>query len=128
VAIEQRFLELDRATLSVDRLAAELGRYAELYGLEGRDGEPFWRERYPVFPAVHCVLAGAPRAALERRRSTTLALLHSDPRLSSSPEVSISICLLEDLQRDGPFAPIFRDVSDPLRPVEWLGCEGGQDV
>ncbi|HEY2479868.1 MAG TPA: replication-relaxation family protein [Solirubrobacterales bacterium] len=31
VAIEQRFLEIDRATLSVDRLAAELVRYAELY-------------------------------------------------------------------------------------------------
>lgn len=59
VAIEQRFLELDRATLSVDRLAAELVRYAELYRLAGKDGEPLWRLRYPVFPPVHCVLAGA---------------------------------------------------------------------
>lgn len=128
VSIEQRFLELDRATLSVDRLAAELGRYAELYGLEDRHGEPLWRERYPVFPAVHCVLTGAPRATLERRRSTTLALLHSDPRLSRSPAVSISICLLEDLQRDGPFAPIFRDVGHPARPVDWLGAKDGRDA
>jgi hypothetical protein len=41
VAIEQRFLELDRATLSVDRLAAELVRYAELYRLAGEDEGPF---------------------------------------------------------------------------------------
>jgi hypothetical protein len=57
----------------------------------------------------------------ERRRSTTIALLRSDPRLSRTPRVSISICLLEDLQAKGPFAPIFRDVRDPERAVSWLG-------
>ena len=121
-AIEQRFLELDRATLSVDRLAAELARYAELYrAREAEGGEPLWRGRYPVFPPVHCVLAGAPRRALSRRRSTASVLLAADPLLSRTPEVAISICLLEDLRRDGPFAPVFRDVRDPGRPVDWLG-------
>jgi hypothetical protein len=121
VAIEQRFLELDRATLSVDRLAAELARYAELHRLTGADGEPLWRECYPVFPPVHCVLTGGRRAALERRRATTIAMLGTDPRFTRKPEVAVSICLLEDLGRDGPFAPIFRDASDPARPVDWLG-------
>jgi hypothetical protein len=121
-AIEQRFLELDRATLSVDRLAAELARYAELYGArEGRGGEPLWRRHYPVFPPVHCVLTGAPRRVLARRRATVSVLLARDPLLSGTPEVSISICLLEDLQREGPFAPVFRDVRDPGRAVDWLG-------
>jgi hypothetical protein len=121
VAIEQRFLELDRATLSVDRLAAELARYAELHRLSGADGEPLWRERYPVFPQVHCVLTDGRRAVLERRRATTLAMLGTNPRFTREPEVSISICLLEDLEREGPFAPIFRDASDPARPIDWLG-------
>jgi hypothetical protein len=122
VAIEQRFMEVDRATLSVDRLAGELARYADLHRLAGNDGgEPLWRNRYPVFPPVHCVLTGGSRAVLGRRRSATLALLSSDPRLAREPEVSVSICLLEDLERDGPFAPIFRDASDPARPVDWLG-------
>ncbi|HEV7771348.1 MAG TPA: replication-relaxation family protein [Solirubrobacterales bacterium] len=121
VAIEQRFLELDRATLSVDRLAAELARYAELHRLSGADGEPRWRERYPVFPPVHCVLTGGRRAVLERRRATTIAMLGTNPRFTREPEVAVSICLLEDLEREGPFAPIFRDASDPARPVDWLG-------
>jgi protein involved in plasmid replication-relaxation len=121
VAIEQRFLELDRATLSVDRLAAELARYAELHRLTGADGEPMWRERYPVFPPVHCVLTGGRRSVLERRRATTLAMLGTDPRFTREPEVAVSICLLEDLEREGPFAPIFRDANDPARPVDWLG-------
>lgn len=123
VAIEQRFLEIDRATLSVDRLAGELARYAELHRLAGGDGEPLWRSRYPVFPPVHCVLTGGRRAVLERRRASVLALLRSDPRLDQSPEVTISICLLEDLRREGPFAPIFRAVADPGEPVNWLGVD-----
>lgn len=121
VAIEQRFLELDRATLSVDRLASELARYAELHRLGGADREPRWRERYPLFPPVHCVLTGAGRAVLERRRATTIALLGTDPRFTRERGVAISICLLEDLKREGPFAPIFRDARDPARPVDWLG-------
>jgi hypothetical protein len=121
VAVEQRFLEIDRATLTVDRLAAELARYPELFRLAGGDGEPLWRSRYPVFPPVHCVLTGGSRAVLERRRATAIALLGSDPRLARAPEVSISICLLEDLQAHGPFAPIFRDAREPSQPVDWLG-------
>jgi hypothetical protein len=122
IAIEQRFLELDRATLSVDRLAAELARYAELHrAREAKGGEPLWRARYPVFPPLHCVLTGATRRALKRRRSTASVLLASDPLLSRTPEVAISICLLEDLQREGPYGPVFRDVRDPGRPVDWLG-------
>lgn len=121
VALEQRFLELDRATLSVDRLVVELAGYADLYRAEGGDGEPAWRAFYPRFPVVHCVLAGAPRAALERRRKSVIALLRSTPRMAQTPEVRTSICLLEDLQAHGPFEPIFVEVRDPDKQVDWLG-------
>jgi hypothetical protein len=121
VALEQRFLELDRATLSVDRLVVELVRYGELYRARAGKGEPLWAAHYPRFPAVHCVLAGAPRPALERRRRSVLALLRGNPRLAGAPEARISICLLEDLKEQGPFAPIFAGARDPGRPVDWLG-------
>lgn len=121
VALEQRFLELDRATLSVDRLVVELAAYAELYRATGGDGEPAWRAYYPRFPAVHCALAEASRAALERRRKSVIALLRSNPLVARTREVRISICLLEDLEEHGPFAPIFVDVRDPGKGVDWLG-------
>lgn len=122
VAIEQRFLEIDRATLSVDRLAAELVRYAELHQLAGEGGEPLWRSRYPIFPPVplrprrrkpgH---AGAP--PLDRHRPAA----KRSPTRPRTEKVTISFCLFEDLQAEGPFAPIFRDFRNPEQPIDWLG-------
>lgn len=120
VVVEQRFLELDRATLSVDRLAAELARYGRLLRAEGKQGEPLWRSQYPSFPPIICVLAGADRAALRRRRDTAIAILQNDLDFTESPDLSVRLCLAEDLAEHGPFAPIFRDVSDPNPSVSWL--------
>jgi protein involved in plasmid replication-relaxation len=121
IAIEQRLIELDRATLSVDRLVSELARYAQLYRAADKKGERLWRSRYVVFPRIICVLTGAPRKALVRRREVALLLLGSDPYLSNAPQVEISFCLLDDLKRKGPFKPIFRSVGEPERKVNWLG-------
>ncbi len=121
ISIEQRFLELDRATLSVDRLFDELARYGELYAAADHDGEPLWREHYPAFPPVLCVLTGADRAVLERRRASVNALLRIDPRLTAASQPQILTCLLEDLKESGPFAPIFHDIRNPARPVNWIG-------
>ncbi len=120
VAVQQRFLEIDRSTLSVDRLATELGRYAELYRAADEGGRPLWRGKYPSFPPVLCVLSGGERRALERRRMTTTALLRSDPQMSRTPEVSILFCLEKDLCAEGPFASIFTDLREPGAPVSWV--------
>ena len=120
VVVEQCFLELDRATLSVDRLAAELARYALLLRAEGKRGEPLWRAQYPSFPPVLCVLAGASREALQRRRDTAVALLQSNLHFEASPELSVRFCLAEDLAEHGPFAAIFTDAREPEEPVDWL--------
>lgn len=118
---EQRFVEVDRATLSIERLAAELARYGQLYRARGKGGEPVWGSHYPSFPPVICALAGAPRKALFRRRNMALVLLESSPELSSAYGVRIGFCLLDDLRSRGPFAPIFREVGAPDREVNWLG-------
>jgi Replication-relaxation len=125
VVVEQRFLELDRATLSIDRLTAQLGRYAVLYKATGSGGEPTWTRRYPWFPPVLCVLTGASRAALERRRETAVAMLSRDLELRRTPDVSIRLCLAADLAEAGPFEPIFIDCRDPARPTDWLVREQG---
>lgn len=130
-SIAYRFIELDRATRSAADLARRLGRYARLYHrtvpTEEAGGEPveLWSRLYPVFPAVLVVLAGRPRDRLEDRRRTVLALCDQDPDLTETPEVEVSICLLDELAEHGPFAPICRTVAEPGRAVDWLGEEAG---
>jgi hypothetical protein len=122
-----RLLELDRATVPTDTLAAKLARYTDLYhhAPAGRGGQassqPAWQARYPIFPDIICVLAGQPRAALTRRAQTVLALCREDPQLQATPEVRVSLALLEDLQAKGPFAAIWRDPKDPGQTLDWLG-------
>lgn len=130
-SIVYRFIELDRATRSAFDLAQRIGRYARLYrrtvSAEGPGGDPvaLWSRLYPVFPTVLLVLAGRPRDRLEVRRRTVLALLAQDPDLAETPEVEVSVCLLDDLAGRGPFAPICRTVADPGKAVDWLGEEAG---
>lgn len=123
--VEQRFLELDRATRSAEGLARELALYARLRRAEGQGGVALWRDRYPAFPSVLCVLAGARAELLRRRRGAVLAFLGVDPAVGSTPSTPIRICLLEDLCAEGPFAPIFQEAREPGREVDWLGEEPG---
>ncbi|MHB1467609.1 MAG: replication-relaxation family protein [Solirubrobacteraceae bacterium] len=118
---ESRLLELDRATLASETLAGKLSRYAKLYRYT-RAGQntPAWRARYPIFPGVLCVLAGAPAAALQRRRDVVLALCREDPQLKTTPEIELTIGLLSDLKTEGPYAAIWRQ-PDKASLVNWLG-------
>lgn len=128
-SIAYRFIELDRATRANADLAHRIARYVRLYRrtvpVDGSSGEapPLWSRLYPVFPTVLIVLAGRARDRLEDRRRTVLALCAQDPELTETPQVEVSICLLADLVERGPFAPVFRQLADPGRPVDWLGEE-----
>jgi Replication-relaxation len=130
-SIAYRFIELDRATRSAADLAHRLGRYARLYRrivpVESSAGgsAALWGRLYPVFPTVLVVLAGRSRDRLEERRRIVLALCRQDPDLAETPEVEVSICLLDDLAERGPFAPICRTLAEPGKPVDWLGEEVG---
>lgn len=129
-SIAYRFVELDRANRSAADLARRIGRYARLHRREipadgGRGSVALWERLYPVFPTVLVVLAGRPRDRLEDRRRTVLAICRQDPDLADSPEVEVSICLLADLDADGPFAPICRTAAEPEAPVDWLGEGSG---
>ncbi|HVA19901.1 MAG TPA: replication-relaxation family protein [Solirubrobacteraceae bacterium] len=118
-----RLLELDRATLPTEMLAGKLARYARLYHYT-RTGQkaPAWRACYPVFPGVICVLTGDITKALERRLQSVLALCSEDRELQQTPEVGISICLLDDLTAQGPFAAIWRRPGIEQR-LGWLDTQ-----
>lgn len=116
-----RFVELDRATRANNDLARRLARYATLYRhTDPTAGAPAWRRLYPVFPELLVVLAGADRSRLERRRETVLALCEQEDELAATPQVRISICLLDDLAAHGPFAAIFHTPADPDTATDWL--------
>jgi hypothetical protein len=125
------FVEVDRATVGPERLAAKPPAYERLHryvrtvpgrrptlqepGLEER------RRRYPLFPRVLFVLDGTGPAGIESRvtalRATArqLALsrfLHDVPVLAAS---------LADLLNEGPSAPVWRPVHDPDQRVHWTG-------
>jgi len=125
-----RLLELDRATVPTDTLASKLARYADLYrhtpAGRGQASGPAWQARYPIFPEIICVLAGQPRATLTRRAQTVLALCREDPKLQRTPEVRVSLALLEDLQAHGPYTPIWRRPTNPTQTVDWLGRNRGR--
>jgi hypothetical protein len=125
IAIYQRFVEVDRATLSAERLVAELARYGQLYrAREKGSGDPLWSYYYYSFPAVICALTGGSRKALRRRLDVALWLLGKHPALDRAYDVSIYFCFLDDLKDRGPFAPIFYAVGEPQEAVNWIGESG----
>ncbi|MEX2620255.1 MAG: replication-relaxation family protein [Egibacteraceae bacterium] len=123
-----RFVELDRATMSVQELGEKLRRYVtyETYvPRDAHDGRPAWQQRYPGMPGVVLVLTGKPRRLLERRRAMLFAVCHLDPTIREAIDQgrapSVSVVLLEDLQREGPFAGVFLRPGAPDTPVNVIG-------
>ena len=124
LAFHYAFLEIDRATQPVDALATKLARYTALHTYVPKgQSERAWREHYPVFPLVLCLLSGTPSPqALKRRERTVLALCATDPKLADNPHVHIRFAHLTDLIEYGPFAAIFHAPTDPDVAVDWLGA------
>jgi hypothetical protein len=122
-AFYYRFIELDRNNRPSNDLAIKLGRYEDLYpridqaAKPGALPEPVWARHYPAFPTPLVALANGSRKTLERRRDIVLALCRQDRRET----LDLSVCLLDDLMQHGPFAPIFRTIDAPDKPVDWLG-------
>lgn len=113
---QQAFVELDRATMSVHRLATKVEHYVSYYhyrpttarnrGADGL-GRRAWRQRYLRFPAVLLVLTGQPEDTLDRRIRRLRAQCQRDIRLTAMSEhVAASATTLTRLRRLGPFAPI----------------------
>ncbi|MGA5454166.1 replication-relaxation family protein [Streptomyces umbrinus] len=120
------FVEVDRATMSSERLAAKLIEYARLWSYEpqpvGRrrptEG-PGWLRWYPKFPRVLFVLTGAGRQAMDNRISDLQAMAAHHPLVAElAREVPLGAIVLEDLEEHGPTS----DVWVPLaggKPRPW---------
>lgn len=124
-----RFVELDRATMSVREVATKLANYARLHRYQpvarpGASEAPRgWKQHYHRrFPKVMVVMCGRPAPTLARRRASLLEVVRRDPRImAAADELGISVTTLEDLHQRGPFAPVFWRPGDLTTPVDVLG-------
>lgn len=110
------FMEVDRSTMSSERLAAKLIEYARLFQYEAQpvgrrrpaSTGPAWLRWYPVFPRVLFVLTGASRARLDNRISDLQAMVAHHPLVAAlAREVQLGATILEDIEDHGPSGPVW---------------------
>ncbi|GAA4898901.1 replication-relaxation family protein [Streptomonospora salina] len=121
----QFFIEVDRATMSLPRLAAKLVNYARYYdyvpesppapgGRRIGRRQPAWKSRYNRFPRLLVVFTGANPTRLENRMLDLAARLQEAPYLAAErAQFQVGGVLLDQLVEHGPTAPIFRSLLAP---------------
>ncbi|WP_405498900.1 replication-relaxation family protein [Streptomyces niveus] len=130
-AMLRAFVEVDRATMGPERLAAKLTAYARLHRYipgptPGRRRhtttqatEAAWRQRYPLFPRLLFVLDGTGPTGVNNR----IRALHAhtrDPAVTAFlRHVPALAAPLADLREHGPATPVWRPIHDPSQKVDW---------
>ncbi|WP_369228803.1 replication-relaxation family protein [Streptomyces sp. R21] len=117
------FVEIDRSTMSSERLAVKLIEYARLWTYEpqpvGRSRprpQPgtgaLWLRWYPVFPRVLFVLTGASRYVLDHRISDLQAMVAQHPLVAAlARDVPLGAAVLDDLEAQGPRGPVWAPLT-----------------
>ncbi|MFF0083492.1 replication-relaxation family protein [Streptomyces canus] len=126
------FVEVDRATMGPERLAAKLTSYARLHAyvpmplgrrhmtIQQQPVEEEWRRHYPLFPRLLFVLDGTGPAGVTTRIEALNAAATETPTLAGFlREVPVLAAALTDLRSKGPTEPVWHPVQDPDRMVAW---------
>ncbi|MFF3249342.1 replication-relaxation family protein [Streptomyces sp. NPDC002870] len=121
------FVEVDRTTMSSERLAVKLIEYARLFQYEAQPvgrrrpaaTGPSWLRWYPVFPRVLFVLTGASRARLDNRISDLQAMVAQHPLVTAlAREVRLAAAVLEDIEQHGPAQAVWVPLAGG-KPRPW---------
>ncbi|MFD5425491.1 replication-relaxation family protein [Streptomyces sp. NPDC127084] len=120
------FVEVDRSTMSSERLAVKLIEYARLFQHEAQpvgrrrphSAGPAWLRWYPVFPRVLFVLTGASRGRLQARISDLQAMVAQHPLVAAlAREAQLGAAILEDIEEHRPSGPVWTPlIGGPPRP------------
>ncbi|MGI5397077.1 replication-relaxation family protein [Streptomyces sp. CA-251251] len=116
------FVEVDRTTMSSERLASKLIDYARLWSYEpklvGRNRPqpalpgPAWLRWYPVFPRILFVLTGGSRQVLDNRISDLQAMVAQHPLVATmSRTVPLGAAILDDIEAQGPTSDVWVPLS-----------------
>jgi DNA-binding MarR family transcriptional regulator len=117
------FVEVDRTTMSSERLASKLIEYARLWSYEPqpvgrqRSRQPVvpgavWLRWYPVYPRVLFVLTGASRYVLGNRISDLQAMVAQHPLVRTmARQVPLGAAVLDDLELRGPASDVWAPLA-----------------
>ncbi|MER6233366.1 replication-relaxation family protein [Streptomyces sp. NPDC001663] len=131
-AMLRAFVEVDRATMGPERLAAKLTAYARLHNYvpspvgrprPGPNQEPpqeDWRRRYALFPRLLFVLDGTGPVGIESRVQALRASAEFGALRGFLRHVHVLAAPMADILRDGPSAPVWRPIQDPEQRVSWM--------
>ncbi|MFE1390894.1 replication-relaxation family protein [Streptomyces albogriseolus] len=124
------FVEVDRTTMSSERLASKLIDYARLWSYEpqpvGRQRSrqpilrgPAWLRWYPVFPRLLFVLTGGSRQVLHNRISDLQAMVAQHPLVATMARtVPLGAAVLDDIETQGPTGEVWTPLND-AQPRSW---------
>ncbi|MGW2841900.1 replication-relaxation family protein [Streptomyces sp. NPDC001493] len=125
------FVEIDRATMSSERLARKLISYARFHdyspqpagrrGLIAQQGQMFaWQRFYPVYPRVLFVLTGASPRTLQQRTEDLRAMAAGHHLVAQlAARVALGAAVLEEIEEHGPSAPVWTPLSGPAERRAW---------
>ncbi|MFF9222105.1 replication-relaxation family protein [Streptomyces viridosporus] len=128
------FVEVDRATMGPERLAAKLTAYARLHQYAPTPAarprqQPFpepaqetWRQRYPLFPRLLFVLDGTGPAGIITRIHALRAATRDIALAGFLREVPVLAAAMTDLLHHGPAAPVWHPIpgTDHGQRVGWM--------
>jgi len=126
------FVEVDRATMSSERLASKLigyGRFLDYTpvppgrrsAVQAQSALPLWQKSYPLFPRVLFVLTGVGEVGL-RNRIEDLKSMAAGHALAANlvRRVPAGVARLEDLEEHGPSAAVWTALDGRADACGWM--------
>ncbi|MFC6600488.1 replication-relaxation family protein [Kitasatospora paranensis] len=122
------FVELDRCTMTVTRLADKVAAYGRYFDYIPQEHDrarrpnrsrPAWQSTYSRFPRLLIVLDHQSPRVLGSRTNDLGALTGANPGLSAlAAQLSVGVTTLAKLREQGPFAPIFKPLLRNQPPAD----------
>ncbi|MFE4703110.1 replication-relaxation family protein [Streptomyces sp. NPDC056738] len=125
------FIEIDRTTMSSERLAAKLIDYARLWSHHPPPANrrhpnprtetgPLWQRWYPLYPRILFILTGASPQRLTRRIEDLQDMTAQHPHVAAlAREVPLGAATLDDLEAHSPSAPVWIPLAGSPEPRPW---------